>query len=62
MKWQLTVTVKTVAEAQGVKGTEQSETVPQKEKNQTGSLVTSPLVGTFYAARRLRNSAFVQRG
>lgn len=46
----VTVTGKTVAEAQGVKGTEQSETVPQSGEDQTGSLVTSPLVGTFYAA------------
>ncbi len=34
----VTVTGKTVAEAQGVKGTEQSETVPQSEEDQTGSL------------------------
>ena len=46
----VTMTGKTVAEAQGVKGTEQSETVPQSGEDQTGSLVTSPLVGTFYAA------------
>lgn len=47
---EMAVTGKTVAEAQGVKGTEQSETVPQSGEDQTGSLVTSPLVGTFYAA------------
>lgn len=47
----VTVTGKTVAEAQGVKGTEQSETVPQSGEDQTGSLVTSPLVGTFMLHR-----------
>ena len=46
----VTMTGKTVAEAQGVKGTEQSETVPQSGEDQTGSLVTSPLVGTFYSS------------
>ena len=58
----VTVTGKTVAEAQGVKGTEQSETVPQSEEDQTGSLVTSPLVGTFYAAPSQDLPPYVQVG
>ena len=51
-----------MAEAQGVKGTEQSETVPQSEEDQTGSLVTSPLVGTFYAAPSQDLPPYVQVG
>ena len=58
----VTVTGKTVAEAQGVKGTEQSETVPQSGEDQTGSLVTSPLVGTFYAAPSQDLPPYVQVG
>ena len=59
---EMAVTGKTVAEAQGVKGTEQSETVPQSEEDQTGSLVTSPLVGTFYAAPSQDLPPYVQVG
>ena len=55
-------TGKTVAEAQGVKGTEQSENVPQSGEDQTGSLVTSPLVGTFYAAPSQDLPPYVQVG
>ena len=51
-----------MAEAQGVKGTEQSETVPQSGEDQTGSLVTSPLVGTFYAAPSQDLPPYVQVG
>ena len=58
----VTVTGKTVAEAQGVKGTEQSENVPQSGEDQTGSLVTSPLVGTFYAAPSQDLPPYVQVG
>ena len=58
----VTVTGKTVAEAQGVKGTEQSEIVPQSGEDQTGSLVTSPLVGTFYAAPSQDLPPYVQVG
>ena len=58
----VTMTGKTVAEAQGVKGTEQSETVPQSGEDQTGSLVTSPLVGTFYAAPSQDLPPYVQVG
>ena len=58
----VTVKGKTVAKAQGVKGTEQSETVPQSEEDQTGSLVTSPLVGTFYAAPSQDLPPYVQVG
>lgn len=59
---EMAVTGKTVAEAQGVKGTEQSETVPQSGEDQTGSLVTSPLVGTFYAAPSQDLPPYVQVG
>ena len=59
---EMTVTGKTVAEAQGVKGTEQSETVPQSGEDQTGSLVTSPLVGTFYSSASPEAEAFVKEG
>ena len=59
---EMTVTGKTVAEAQGVKGTEQLETVPQSGEDQTGSLVTSPLVGTFYAAPSQDLPPYVQVG
>ena len=59
---EMAVTEKTVAEAQGVKCTEQSETVPQSEEDQTGSLVTSPLVGTFYAAPSQDLPPYVQVG
>ena len=58
----VTVKGKTVAKAQGVKGTEQSETVPQSEEDQTGSLVTSPLVGTFYSSASPEAEAFVKEG
>ena len=58
----VTMTGKTVAEAQGVKGTEQSETVPQSGEDQTGSLVTSPLVGTFYSSASPEAEAFVKEG
>ena len=59
---EMAVTGKTVAEAQGVKGTEQSETAPQSGEDQTGSLVTSPLVGTFYAAPSQDLPPYVQVG
>ena len=45
-----------------VKGTEQSENVPQSGEDQTGSLVTSPLVGTFYAAPSQDLPPYVQVG
>ena len=51
-----------MAEAQGVKGTEQSEAAPQSGEDQTGSLVTSPLVGTFYAAPSQDLPPYVQVG
>ena len=50
---EMAVTGKTVAEAQ---------TVPQSEEDQTGSLVTSPLVGTFYAAPSQDLPPYVQVG
>lgn len=59
---EMAVTGKTVAETQGVKGTEQAETAPQSGEDQTGSLVTSPLVGTFYAAPSQDLPPYVQVG
>ena len=49
-------------DAQGVKGAEQSEAAPQSREDQTGSLVTSPLVGTFYAAPSQDLPPYVQVG
>ena len=59
---EMAVKGKTVAEAQGVKGTEQSEAAPQSGEDQTGSLVTSPLVGTFYSSASPEAEAFVKEG
>ena len=42
--------------------TEQSKPAPQKSDDQTGSLVTSPLVGTFYAAPSQDLPPYVQVG
>ena len=42
--------------------TEQSKPAPQKSDDQTGSLVTSPLVGTFYAAPSQDLPTYVQVG
>ena len=59
---------KNVAETQGVQNTvpvqniEQPENVSQKSDDQTGSLVTSPLVGTFYAAPSQDLPPYVQVG
>ena len=41
---------------------DRSETVPQSGEDQTGSLVTSPLVGTFYAAPSQDLPPYVQVG
>ena len=59
---EMAATGKTVAETQGVQGTEQSETAPQSGEDQTGSLVTSPLVGTFYSSASPEAEAFVKEG
>lgn len=59
---------KNAAETQGVQNTvpvqniEQPENVSQKSDDQTGSLVTSPLVGTFYAAPSQDLPPYVQVG
>ena len=45
-----------------VQSTEQPEPTPQKSDDQTGSLVTSPLVGTFYAAPSQDLPPYVQVG
>lgn len=58
---------KDAAETQAVntasaQSTEQSKPAPQKSDDQTGSLVTSPLVGTFYAAPSQDLPPYVQVG
>ena len=59
---------KNAAETQGVQNTvpvqniEQPENVSQKSDDQTGSLVTSPLVGTFYRAASPEAESFVKVG
>ena len=59
---------KDATETQGVQNTvpvqniEQPENVSQKSDDQTGSLVTSPLVGTFYAAPSQDLPPYVQVG
>ena len=58
---------KNAAETQAVntasaQSTEQSKPAPQKSDDQTGSLVTSPLVGTFYAAPSQDLPPYVQVG
>ena len=63
-----TVPMAGAAETQGVQNTvpvqniEQPENVSQKSDDQTGSLVTSPLVGTFYAAPSQDLPPYVQVG
>lgn len=41
---------------------DQPETTPQNQSDQTGSLVTSPLVGTFYAAPSQDLPPYIQVG